>query len=103
LREKGSDHQGRNAADSSPSGRLWVGLPGLRCRAEHLIDQKLAAFQDYAQNFMGMNDEKADQLAQKIVALDYQDPERPRGLILPRGEPNPVSDGPSNRFDPADR
>jgi hypothetical protein len=68
-----------------------------------LIDQKLAAFQDYAQNFMGMNDEKADQLAQKIVALDYQDPERPRGLILPRGEPNPVSDGPSNRFDPADR
>jgi hypothetical protein len=48
---------------------------------------------------MGMNDEKADQLAQKMVALDDHDPERPRGSILPR----PVSDGPSNRFDPADR
>ena len=37
-----------------------------------LIDQKLAVFQDYAQNFMSMNDEKADQLAQKAMALDDQ-------------------------------
>jgi hypothetical protein len=37
-----------------------------------LIDQKLAVFQDYARNFMSMNDEKADQLAQKAMALDDQ-------------------------------
>ncbi|MGA8490280.1 MAG: hypothetical protein WB711_07650 [Terriglobales bacterium] len=37
-----------------------------------LIDQRMAVFHDYAQNFMTMNDEKADQLAQKIMALDDQ-------------------------------
>jgi hypothetical protein len=37
-----------------------------------LIDQRLAVFHDYAQNFMTMNDEKADQLAQKVMALDDQ-------------------------------
>lgn len=37
-----------------------------------LIDQRLAVFQDYAQNFMTINDEKADQLAQKVMVLDDQ-------------------------------
>ena len=99
MREEGSEHQGRNAVARSTGGAFWPIYRDYDVEQNKLIDQKLAAFQDYAQNFMGMNDEKADQLAQKIVALDYQDPERPRGLILPR----PVSDGPSNRFDPADR
>jgi hypothetical protein len=37
-----------------------------------LIDQKLSVFQEYAQNFMSMTDQKADQLAQKVIALDDQ-------------------------------
>jgi hypothetical protein len=37
-----------------------------------LIDQRRAIFQDYAQNFMTMNDTKADQIAQKVIALDDQ-------------------------------
>lgn len=37
-----------------------------------LGDQKLAIVNDYAQNFMTMNDEKADQLARRAMALDEQ-------------------------------
>jgi hypothetical protein len=37
-----------------------------------LGDEKLAIVNDYAQNFLTMNDEKADQLAQKVMALDDQ-------------------------------
>jgi hypothetical protein len=37
-----------------------------------LIDQKLSVFQQYAQNFMSMTDQKADELAQKVIALDDQ-------------------------------
>jgi|SRR5580692_1335099 hypothetical protein len=37
-----------------------------------LIDQKLSVFQEYAQNFMSMTDQKADELAQKVIALDDQ-------------------------------
>jgi hypothetical protein len=37
-----------------------------------LGDQKLAIVNDYSQNFMTMNDEKADQLAHRAIALDEQ-------------------------------
>jgi hypothetical protein len=37
-----------------------------------LGDEKLAIVHDYAQNFLTMNDEKADQLAQRVMALDEQ-------------------------------
>jgi hypothetical protein len=37
-----------------------------------LGDRKLAIVNDYAQNFMIMNDEKADQLAHRVMALDEQ-------------------------------
>jgi hypothetical protein len=37
-----------------------------------LGDQKLAIVDDYAQNFMTMNDEKADQLAHRAMTLDEQ-------------------------------
>lgn len=37
-----------------------------------LVDQKLAVFQDYARNFMTINDQKADQIAQKVMTLDDQ-------------------------------
>ena len=37
-----------------------------------LGDQKLTIVQDYAQNFLNMSNEKADQLAQRVMALDDQ-------------------------------
>ncbi len=37
-----------------------------------LGDQKLAIINEYAQSFLSMNDVKADQLAQKVMALDEQ-------------------------------
>jgi hypothetical protein len=37
-----------------------------------LGDEKLAIVQDYAQNFLNMSNEKADQLAQRVMALDDQ-------------------------------
>jgi hypothetical protein len=39
-----------------------------------LSAEKLAIIHDYAANFMTMNDEKADQLAQRVMALDDQSP-----------------------------
>jgi hypothetical protein len=35
-----------------------------------LGDEKLAIVNDYAQNFLNMSNEKADQLAQRVMALD---------------------------------
>jgi hypothetical protein len=35
-----------------------------------LGDHKLAIIQDYAKNFMTMDDAKADELAQRVMALD---------------------------------
>ena len=37
-----------------------------------LGDAKLAIVQDYAQNFLNMTNEKADQLAQRVMVLDDQ-------------------------------
>jgi len=37
-----------------------------------LVDEKLAIVNDYAQNFLTMGNEKADQLAQRVMALDDQ-------------------------------
>jgi hypothetical protein len=37
-----------------------------------LGDEKLAIINDYAKNFLTMNDEKADQMAQRVIALDDQ-------------------------------
>jgi len=82
-----------------------------------LGDEKLAIVQDYAQNFLSMSNEKADQLAQKVMALDDQrlalkkkyyeimmesPPDCPSGSILPGGEPDPVACRPANRFEFAD-
>ena len=39
---------------------------------KQLGDQKLAIIQDYAKNFMTMDDAKADELAQRVMALDEQ-------------------------------
>jgi hypothetical protein len=37
-----------------------------------LGDQKLAIIQDYAKEFLTMNDAKANDLAQRVIALDDQ-------------------------------
>ncbi|MGD0511804.1 MAG: hypothetical protein ABSA29_00800 [Terriglobales bacterium] len=51
---------------------FWPIYKNYDAEQNKLIDQKLGVFQDYAQNFMTMNDEKADQIAQKVIALDDQ-------------------------------
>jgi hypothetical protein len=51
---------------------FWPIYKNYDAEQNKLIDQKRAVFQDYAQNFMTMNDEKADQIAQKVIALDDQ-------------------------------
>jgi hypothetical protein len=49
---------------------FWPIYKNYDAEQNKLIDQKLAVFQDYALNFMTMNDEKADQIAQRVIALD---------------------------------
>jgi hypothetical protein len=51
---------------------FWPIYKNYDAEQNKLIDQKRAVFQDYAQKFMTMNDEKADQIAQKVIALDDQ-------------------------------
>jgi hypothetical protein len=51
---------------------FWPIYKNYDAEQNKLIDQKRAVFQDYAQNFMTMNDQKADQIAQKVIALDDQ-------------------------------
>jgi hypothetical protein len=51
---------------------FWPIYKNYDAEQNKLIDQKLAVFQDYALNFMTMNDEKADQIAQRVIALDDQ-------------------------------
>jgi hypothetical protein len=51
---------------------FWLTYRDYDAEQNKLIDQRLTVFRDYAQNFMTMNDEKADQLAQKVMALDDQ-------------------------------
>jgi len=51
---------------------FWPIYKNYDAEQNKLIDQKLAVFQDYALNFMTTNDEKADQIAQRVIALDDQ-------------------------------
>jgi hypothetical protein len=51
---------------------FWPIYKNYDAEQNKLIDQKRAVFQDYAHNFRTMNDEKADQIAQKVIALDDQ-------------------------------
>ena len=51
---------------------FWPIYKNYDAEQNKLIDQKLAVFQDYALNFMTMDDEKADQIAQRVIALDDQ-------------------------------
>ncbi len=51
---------------------FWPIYRDYNAEQTNLGDEKLAIVQDYAQNFLSMSNEKADQLAQKVMALDDQ-------------------------------
>jgi len=54
--------------DEKQAASFWPVYAG---QPKQLGDQKLAIIQDYA-NFMTMDDAKADELAQRVMALDEQ-------------------------------
>ncbi|HEY6301786.1 MAG TPA: hypothetical protein VIX14_01860 [Terriglobales bacterium] len=51
---------------------FWPVYRDYNAEQTKLGDEKLAIVQDYAQNFLSMSNEKADQLAQKVMVLDDQ-------------------------------
>jgi len=54
------------------SAALWPIYREYSAEQTKLGDEKLAIVNDYAQNFLAMSNEKADQLAQKVMALEDQ-------------------------------
>lgn len=64
--KKGMQLDEKRAASFWPVSEKYAGEP------KQLGDQKLAIIQDYAKNFVTMDDAKADELAQRVMALDEQ-------------------------------
>ena len=58
--------------DDPQAAAFWPIYRDYDAEQTKLGDEKLAIVQDYAQNFLSMNNEKADQLAQRVIALDDQ-------------------------------
>jgi hypothetical protein len=56
--------------DDKQSAAFWPVYREYDGELSSLRDTKLAVINDYADNFLTMNDSKADQLAQKVQALD---------------------------------
>jgi hypothetical protein len=54
------------------SAVFWPIYRNYDAEQTRLGDEKLAIIHDYAQNFLTMSDPKADQLAQRVMALDEQ-------------------------------
>jgi hypothetical protein len=54
------------------SAAFWPIYRNYDAEQTKLGDEKLAIIHDYAQNFLTMNDQKADELAQKVMTLDDQ-------------------------------
>jgi hypothetical protein len=54
------------------SAVFWPIYGNYAAEQTKLGDQKLAIIHEYAQNFLTMNDAKADELAQKVMTLDDQ-------------------------------
>ncbi len=57
--------------DEKQAASFWPVYEQYAGEPKQLGDQKLAIIQDYA-NFMTMDDAKADELAQRVMALDEQ-------------------------------
>jgi len=54
------------------AGAFWPIYRDYAAEQTKLGDAKLGIVNDYAQDFLTMNDEKADQLAQRVMALEDQ-------------------------------
>ena len=58
--------------DDKQARIFWPIYNDYEADLDKLADEKLAIVQDYAANFLTMTNEKADELAQKVMALDDQ-------------------------------
>ena len=58
--------------DEKQAAAFWSVYDEYAGEQKKLGDQKLAVIQDYAKDFMTMDDAKADELAQRVMALDEQ-------------------------------
>ena len=58
--------------DEKQAAAFWPVYEEYAAQQKKLGDQKLAIIQDYAKDFMSMDDAKADELAQRVMALDDQ-------------------------------
>jgi hypothetical protein len=58
--------------DEKQAAAFWPLHEEYAGEQKKLGDQKLAIIQDYAKDFMTMDDAKADELAQRVMALDGQ-------------------------------
>jgi hypothetical protein len=58
--------------DEKQAASFWPVYEPYAGEPKQLVDQKLAIIQDYAKNFMTMDDTKADELAQRVMAPDEQ-------------------------------
>ena len=58
--------------DDKPARIFWPIYKDYQADLDKLADEKLAVIQEYASNFMTMTNEKADALAQRVMALDDQ-------------------------------
>ena len=58
--------------DEKQAASFWPVCEQYAGEPKQLGDEKLAIIQDDAKNFMTMDDAKADELAQRVMALDEQ-------------------------------
>ena len=58
--------------DDKQARIFWPIYNDYEADLDKLADEKLAIVQDYAANFLTMTNEKADELAQRVTALDDQ-------------------------------
>jgi hypothetical protein len=58
--------------DDPQAAVFWPIYRNYDAEQTKLGDEKLAIVQDYAQNFLNMSNEKADELAQRVIVLDDQ-------------------------------
>ena len=58
--------------DDKQARIFWPIYNAYEADLDKLADEKLAMIQDYAANFLTMTNEKADELAQRVMALDDQ-------------------------------
>jgi len=56
--------------DDKDAAIFWPLYREYDLELSQLGDEKLAIIQDYAKNYLTMNNDKADQLAQRVLALD---------------------------------